>query len=110
MAKDNIMRKIYFLIIIIFLLMACKQYPAVTPPKPEYSLILDNNINGINLYEINKQIFISNISTQLIIELDYSINNDNIILYDILVPNENIIIYNWITGDIKIIINNVEFY
>ena len=97
-------------ILLLILLSACTQYTAITPIKPEYILTLNNNINGIDLYEDNNKIFINNISSQLIIEIDYSVNTDNIKIYDILVPNEKLFIYTWGEYDTIITINDVIFY
>ena len=83
------MKKI-FIILLFTLLISCKQYTAVTPEKPIHILTLENNIIGTELFESNYQVFIKNISNQLIIEIDYNNNNDTIIIYDDLVPNEKL--------------------
>ena len=101
------------LILIILVISSCTQYTAVTHSKPDYILILENNITDINLYENNRQVFIGNIGDQLIIELDYNVNLNNIIIYDILPPNDVLYLYTFMetsTKDITITINSVEFY
>ena len=97
-------------IILLLNIISCTQYTAVTPPEPEYTLTLDNSFTGISLYEIDRQVFIKNDSSNLAIEIDYNINDSNIIVYDAIVPNEEIFIYNWYKGFIDITINNVRFY
>ncbi len=103
----------YKIFILFLILVSCTQYTAVTPPKPEYTLTLDNSINELNLYENNGQVFIENIGSQLIIELDYNINLNNMIIYDILVPNEKLYLYTFMERpieDVIIKINRVEYY
>lgn len=106
------MVKYVFIILVIIIFFSCTQYTAVTPPKPEYILTLENNVIGVYLYEKSNQIFIQNESANLIIEIDYNINNDNIIIYDILVPNKEMFLLNWNihSYDLTVYINNVKFY
>lgn len=105
------MQKLFILLII--LIGSCTQYTAVTPERIDGELILNNSVIDIILSEENRQVFIENKGTQLVIEVDYNIDNKNIVIYDILVPNEKLFIYNWperIYVDVTIDINSVEFY
>ena len=96
--------------ILLLTLFSCTQYTATTAPELDYTLTLENAVVGISLYEIDRQVFIKNDSSNLAIEIDYNINDSNIIVYDAIVPNEEIFIYNWYKGFIDITINNVRFY
>ena len=101
----------YFIILII-LFSSCTQYTAVTSLKPEYTLTLNNSIIGVDLYELDNQVFVKNISEYLIIEFNYNINDNIIIIYDVLVPNKEMFLSNWDINncDVDIIINSVRFY
>ena len=102
-----------WLLVLFVMVLSCTQYTAITPPRPDYILTLENNIIDINLYENNRQVFIENIGSQLIIELNYNVNSNNIIIYDTLVPNEELYLYTFMETSIEnitITINSVEFY
>lgn len=103
----------YIVILFFLFTISCTQYTAITPTQSEYSLVLDNNIVNIDLYEIERIVYLKNTGNQLIVEIDYNINDENILIYDIIVPNQEIHIYTWIERmnyDVKITLNSVILY
>jgi len=102
-----------YIIILLILLSSCTQYTAVTSIKSEYSLILNNNILNIDLYEIGRDVYLKNTGNQLIVEIDYNINDENMIIYNVLVPNQKVFIYTWpgkMNYDVIITLNAVGLY
>ena len=106
------MKILFMLLVILMLSISCTQYTATIFEKINGSLIL-LNVPNITMYENNRQVFVKNESVQLVIELEYIINGNALIVYDTIVPNEELFIYSWperIYYDVIISIGNVEFY
>lgn len=101
------------IIVFIFIIFSCTQYTAVNPVKPEYDLVLNNNILNIDLYEIKRIVYLKNIGNQLIIEIDYNVGDENIIIYDTIVPGQEVYIYAWperMNYDVIITLNSIILY
>ncbi len=98
-----------YIFLILITLFSCTQYTAITPIR-EYNVVLENSIVGVDLFQLGEEIYIKNVSSQLIIKLDYIINGNNIIIHDSIVPEERIFIVNAERKNIDIIINDVIFY
>lgn len=105
--KGIIFKSILFILIIISLI-TCRIEPE-EPNDLNNIVILNNDYTGIDLYYVNNpyatSIIIKNISDKLIIELNYSINDNNFYLIKLLLPKEKFILYSTTKNDLTIVCN-----
>ncbi|MDA3814609.1 MAG: hypothetical protein PF570_10205 [Candidatus Cloacimonetes bacterium] len=100
-----------FVLILLVLIISCNQ-PGFTLDfeLPVSSLKLNNTFTGISLIENDRDIIVTNISNQLVIEITYNMNGDIKTIYSVIVPNGSIKMGRFDQAMVICTINNVVFY